>query len=383
MAKVEKHAHRAETDQLYAMRHSLAHIMATAIGQLWPKTKFGVGPVVDNGFYYDVDAGNAISETDLATIESKMKEIIKANQPFERSELDLEEAIARVKAAGQDYKVELLSDLKKHGTTSAKDIAATDMGLSTDDAKITTVSFYKNGDFEDLCRGPHVESTGKVGAFKLMRISGAYWRGDQRKTQMQRIYGLGFADKSELAAHLDMLREAEKRDHRKLGADLDLFVFSDLVGPGLPLWTPRGTVLRRELNNYVQELRDEYDFQEVAIPHITKKDLYEKSGHWAKFSDELFQVKTREGHQFAMKPMNCPHHTQIYDSRPRSYRELPVRYRETTMVYRDEQSGELGGLNRVRSITQDDAHVFCRQSQIKDEVLMLWDIIGRFYGAFS
>src|SRR5581483_1614142 len=207
-------------------------------------------------------------------------------------------------------------------------------------------------------------------------------RGDEKNPQMQRVYGVAFADKKELDDYFKMLSEAEKRDHRKLGRELDLFVFSDLVGPGLPLWTPRGTVLRRELDNFVQELRVD-DYQEVAIPHITKKDLYEKSGHWAKFKHELFRIKTREGHEFAMKPMNCPHHTQIYGSRPRSYRELPVRYRETTMVYRDEQTGELGGLARVRSITQDDAHIFCREEQVKQEVLGVWEVIERFYSAFD
>ena len=383
MAQKTKQAHNVDTDQLYAMRHSLAHIMATAIQELHPDAKFGVGPVVDNGFYYDVDVKQPITEDELKTIEKKMAEVIKADYPFERSELDLDAAIAKVTAEKQDYKIELLNDLKKHGTTSAKDIAGDTLGVSENDVKVTTVFFYKDGPFEDLCRGPHLESTGKVGAFKLMRVSGAYWRGDQAKAQMQRVYGVAFATRDELKAHLTMLEEAERRDHRKLGQELDLFVFSDLVGQGLPLWTPRGTILRRQLDNFVQEMRDEYGFQEVAIPHITKKELYEKSGHWGKFKEDLFRITTREGHEFAMKPMNCPHHTQIYASRPRSYRDLPIRYRETTMVYRDEQSGELGGLSRVRSITQDDAHVFCRQTQIQEEVLKLWDIVERFYGAFD
>ncbi len=383
MAQKSKQAHTVDTDQLYAMRHSLAHIMATAIQKLHPDAKFGVGPVVDNGFYYDVDVAQPITEEELKAIEKKMAEVIKANYPFERRELGLDEAIAKVTAEKQDYKIELLNDLKVHGTTSAKDIAGDTLEVTRNDVDVTTVSFYKDGPFEDLCRGPHLESTGKVGAFKLMRVSGAYWRGDQSKAQMQRVYGVAFATRDELKAHLTMLEEAERRDHRKLGQELDLFVFSDLVGQGLPLWTPRGTILRRQLDNFVQEMRDEYGFQEVAIPHITKKELYEKSGHWGKFKDDLFRINTREGHEFAMKPMNCPHHTQIYASRPRSYRDLPIRYRETTMVYRDEQSGELGGLSRVRSITQDDAHVFCRQQQIQVEVLKLWDIVERFYGAFD
>jgi threonyl-tRNA synthetase len=370
------------TEHVYAMRHSMAHIMATAIQELYPETKFGIGPVVENGFYYDIDLPERLNEDDLKAIEKKMKEVVKSNYPFEQSNMALEEAIEHFSSKDQVYKVDLLNDLKEHGTTVAKDIDRSQLGIE-DGSKIDHVSIYTNGPFTDLCRGPHLESTGRVGAFKLMRVSGAYWRGDDKNAQLQRIYGVGFTTKEELNEHLTMLTEAEKRDHRKLGRELDLFIFSDLVGPGLPLWTPRGTTIRRELNNFVQELRDEYDFQEVTIPHITKKELYEKSGHWEKFKDDLFRIETREGHEFAMKPMNCPHHTQIFDSRPRSYREMPVRYRETTMVYRDEQSGELGGLGRVRSITQDDAHVFCRSTQIKTEVLQLWDIIERFYGTFG
>jgi threonyl-tRNA synthetase len=383
MAKSAKQAHQPGTDKLYAMRHSLAHIMATAIQELHPEAKFGVGPVVENGFYYDVVTEQAISSEHLELLEAKMQEVIKADYPFERSELSIEDAIRKCEEQHQDFKVDLLKDLEAHGTTNAKDIDATDLGIEGNADKITTVSFYKDGPFEDLCRGPHLESTGKVGAFKLMRVSGAYWRGKQDNAQMQRIYGVAFETPKELRKYLDMLVEAEKRDHRKLGQELDLFVFSDLVGPGLPLWTPRGTVIRHELDRFVQELRTQYDYQAVTIPHITKKDLYEKSGHWAKFSDELFKINTREGHEFAMKPMNCPHHTQIYASQPRSYRDLPVRYRETTMVYRDEQSGELGGLGRVRSITQDDAHVFCRTSQIQTEINNIWNIIETFYLAFD
>lgn len=361
------------------MRHTLAHTMAAAVQLLWPKTKFGVGPVVENGFYYDIDPGVTISDEDLPKIEAKMKELIEQDHKMDMFELKIDDAIKRYKDEKQPFKVELLNDLKTHGTTSAKEISATDIGVDKSVDKVTTVSFYRLGKFEDLCRGPHLESTGMAGAFKLLRVSGAYWRGDEKNPQLQRIYGAAFATEQELADHLKMLEEAEKRDHRKLGKQLDLFVFSDLVGSGLPLWTPRGTVLRREINDFVQSLRAPYGYDEVTIPHITKKDLYEKSGHWSKFADELFRIQTREGHEFAMKPMNCPHHAQIYGSKQRSYRELPVRYRETTMVYRDEQSGELGGLSRVRSITQDDAHVFCRKSQVKEEVLNVWKIIETFY----
>ena len=374
----------AENQQpdLHAQRHSLAHIMATAITRLYPGVKLGVGPVVENGFYYDVDLNGdkQLSEEDFEAIEAEMKKVIAENVPFERFTKPVDEAIAWAKENGQPYKEELLNDLKRAGTTVAKDLDPSQLGVaSSGDSQVSEVSFYRNGDFTDLCRGPHVETTSKAGAFKLMRVSGAYWRGKESNPQMQRVYGVGFATDKELRQYLNMLEEAKKRDHRKLGQDLDLFTFSPLVGAGLPLWTPRGTVVRTELDKFVQELRDEAGFQQVTIPHITKKDLYEKSGHWAKFKDELFKIKTRDGHEYAMKPMNCPHHTQIYDSKPRSYRDLPIRYRDTTMVYRDEQSGELGGLSRVLSITQDDAHIFCRLSQAKAEALSLWDIIERFY----
>lgn len=370
---------------LHAMRHSLAHIAATAVQHIWPQVKLGVGPVVENGFYYDIDLGDQkISEEDFEKIEAEMKKVIKADEPFEKFVLPIDDAISWAEKAKQPYKRELLNDLKRTGTTVANDINPEELGLSAaDDSKVDEVSFYKNGDFTDLCRGPHVESTGKVGAFKLLRLSGAYWRGKEKNPQMQRLYGVAFPTEKELRQYLAMLEEAKKRDHRKLGQELDLFVFSDLVGAGLPLWTPRGTVLRNQLDNFVQELRDEMGFQEVTIPHITKKDLYEKSGHWSKFKDELFRIQTREGHEYSMKPMNCPHHTQIYDSRPRSYRDLPIRYSDTTMVYRDEQSGELGGLSRVLSITQDDAHIFCRVSQAKDEAFQLWDIIEQFYSTIG
>ncbi len=370
--------------QLFAMRHSLAHIMATAIQELYPHAKFGIGPVVENGFYYDVDLPEKLTEADLGKIEHKMHEVAKANYPFEHSTMKLEKAIKYFAEKQQTYKLDLLNDLKKHGTTVAKEIDRSQLGVD-EGAKVDEVGIYTDGPFTDLCRGPHVESTGKVGAFKLMRVSGAYWRGNEKNAQLQRIYGVGFTTKDELIAHLEMLKEAEKRDHRKLGKELDLFVFSDLVGPGLPLFTPRGTIIREQLNNYVQELRQTIGggYQQVTTPHITKKDLYEKSGHWKKFSDDLFKIETREGHVFAMKPMSCPHHTQIFASQVRSYRDMPVRYRETAVVYRDEQSGELSGLSRVRAITQDDAHVFCRTGQIEGEIGLIWDIINKLNATFG
>lgn len=360
-----------QAEQLHAMRHSLAHITANAVQHLWPSAKFGVGPVVDNGFYYDIDLGDEkLSDDDFKRIEAEMQAIIKANEPFERFEMSVDEALRWAIDNEQPYKQELLNDLKRAGTTVAKELDAAELGLATEgEAAVENVSFYRNGDFTDLCRGPHVESTAKVGAFKLMRVSGAYWRGKEGNAQMQRVYGVAFATPKELRQHLDMLEEAKKRDHRKLGVELDLFVFSELVGSGLPLFTPRGTVLRDELANFSNELRQRRGFQKVSIPHITKKDLYETSGHWAKFGDELFLVKSQEtSDQLVMKPMNCPHHTQIYASKPRSYRDLPIRYLDTTMVYRDEKSGELGGLNRVRSITQDDSHAFVRRDQIEEQI---------------
>lgn len=360
-----------QNHDLHPMRHSLAHIMATAVTSLWPEAKLGVGPVVENGFYYDIDLGETkISEEDFAKIEAKMTEIIKSDQAFEKFELPVDEAIKWAKDSKQPYKEELLNDLKRAGTTVAKDLDAAELGtIAEGDAAVESVSFYKNGDFTDLCRGPHVESTGKVGAFKLMRIAGAYWRGNEKNAQMQRLYGVAFATDKELRQYLNMLEEAKKRDHRKLGKELDLFVFSDLVGSGLPLFTPRGTVLRDELVNFAESLRVDSGFQRVAIPHITKTDLYKVSGHWDKFGEELFLVESQEtSDDFALKPMNCPHHNQIYAASPRSYRDLPIKYFETTTVYRDEKSGELGGLSRVRSITQDDSHSYCRRDQVTEVV---------------
>ena len=362
----------ADQDQLHAMRHSCAHILATAVQKLWPQAKFGVGPVVENGFYYDIDLGpdTKLSEDDFAKIEAEMQAVVQANQPFERSEKPIDEAIAWAEETHQPYKAELLNDLKRAGTTVAKDLNAEELGsIAEGDAAVENVSFYRNGDFTDLCRGPHVEATGKAGAFKLMRVSGAYWRGNIENAQMQRVYGVAFATPKELRQHLDMLEEAKKRDHRKLGQELDLYVMSDMVGSGLPMFTPRGTVIREELARFSNELRERHDFEKVWTPHITKKDLYEASGHWAKFGDELFLVKSQEtSDQLVMKPMNCPHHTRIYASQARSYRDLPLRYLETATIYRDEKTGELGGLNRVRAVTQDDSHVFCRHDQIEAEI---------------
>ena len=369
-------------EQLYAMRHSLAHITAQAVQHLWPEAKFGVGPVVENGFYYDIDLGETkISEDDFKRIEKEMRKIIAADYAFERNETSVDKALDWARDARQPYKEELLNDLKRSGTTVAKDLDVNELGLATDnDSAIENVSFYVDGDFTDLCRGPHAESTGKVGAFKLMRVAGAYWRGKETNPQMQRLYGVAFATKEELDEYLTMLEEAKRRDHRKLGKDLDLYTTSNLVGVGLPMFTPRGTILRELLAAYSNQLRMAHGFQKVWTPHITKKDLYEKSGHWAKFGDELFLVKSQEtSDEMALKPMNCPHHTQIFASQPRSYRDMPVRFLETTTDYRDEKTGELGGLSRVRSLTQDDSHVFCRADQIEQEIHGLMDAARELY----
>ena len=355
-------------EQLYAMRHSLAHITAQAVQHLWPQAKFGVGPVVENGFYYDIDLGDTkISEDDFKKIEKEMRGIIARDFPFERSEKNVDEAINWAKECGQPYKEELLNDLRRAGTTIAKDLDAAELGLAADgDAAIEQVSFYTDGDFTDLCRGPHAESTSKVGAFKLMRVAGAYWRGNEKNPQMQRLYGVAFATKEELDQHLMMLEEAKKRDHRKLGKELDLFTSSKLIGAGLPLFTPRGTILRDKLNELAQSYRAKHGYQRVWIPTIAKLDTYKVSGHFEKFPELMRFTSVESGDELALKPVNCPHHTQIFAGNPRSYRELPLKLMETTAVYRDEKSGELGGLSRVRAITQDDSHVFCTGSQVEE-----------------
>lgn len=360
-----------DKEQLHAMRHSLAHITAAAVQRLWPEAKFGVGPVVENGFYYDIDLGERkMSDQQFAKIEKEMRKLIEYGDDFERFTMPIDEAIDWARENNQPYKEELLNDLKREGTTVARDLDADELGLAADgDAAVKEVSFYKNGKFVDLCRGPHVANAKDVGAFKLLRVAGAYWRGKEDNPQMQRLYGVAFATQGELDEYLERLEQAKLRDHRKLGKELDLYTTSQLVGVGLPLFTPRGTVLRDIMAQYSNQLRQAYGFEKVWTPHITKKELYETSGHWAKFGDELFLVTSQEtSDKMALKPMNCPHHTQIYASKPRSYRDMPVRFLETTTDYRDEKTGELGGLNRVRSLTQDDSHVFARPDQIEGEM---------------
>ena len=339
---------QTEVSHIEGIRHSLSHLLAAAVRDLYPDAKNTTGPAIENGFYEDFDLPTTLADEDLPKIEKRMREMLKTWGQFERREVTRDEA--RKEFAWNPYKLELIDEFSQDGKQ---------------------LTFYISGGFVDLCRGGHVQNAKEInpGAFKLTKVSGAYWRGDQDRQQLQRVYGVAFETPEELEKYLRMMDEAKKRDHRKLGQELDLFVFSDMVGSGLPMFTPRGTVLREELAAFSNQLRLRYGFEKVFIPHMTKKDLYVASGHWAKFGDELFLVKSQEtSDQLVLKPMNCPHHTRIYASRPRSYRELPVRYLETTVVYRDEKTGELGGLNRVRAITQDDSHLFVRPDQIEAEI---------------
>lgn len=351
--------------QVEKMRHSLSHVLAAAVKELYPTTTFGVGPAIENGFYYDMDfQGEKISDADLKKIEKKMRGIIARGCKMVQREVSREEALAWARENGQKYKVELIEELPEGETITFYDLV---------DPKGEVL-------FADLCKGPHVEDLKEIGAWQLDKIAGAYWRGDEKREMLTRVYGLAFATDEELKEYLARQEEAKRRDHRKLGKELDLFCFSDLVGAGLPLFTPRGTVLREELSELSLGLRGKAGFKKVWTPHITKVDLYKASGHYAKFGDELFMVHSQvNGEEFALKPMNCPHHAQIFASKPRTYKEMPVRYMEATTDYRDEKTGELGGLSRVRSLTQDDSHVFCRKDQIKQEIQTLVGIVRKLY----
>ncbi len=343
-----------EPEAKHAFWHSSSHLLAAALEQLYPGIKFGIGPAIDNGFYYDVDSPTPITEGDLAKIEQKMLEIAREKQPFVRREVSKAEAMETYTKKGDEYKCELIGDL-------------------TDG----TITFYSNGAYTDLCRGPHLADTAPIKAVKLTAVAGAYWRGDEKRKMLTRIYGITFPKKSMLDEYLALVEEAKKRDHRKLGKELELFTFSPRVGQGLPLWLPKGAALRERLENFLKGVQKQYGYEQVITPHIGMKDLYVTSGHYAKYGKDSFQpIHTPdENEEFLLKPMNCPHHCEIYRSKPRSYKDLPVRLAEFGTVYRYEMSGELHGLTRVRGFTQDDAHLFCRPDQLKDEFKKVIDIV--------
>ena len=356
--------HKWDDDEAkHAYWHSSAHLMAEALQELYPGIKFGIGPAIENGFYYDVDAGSAvIKESDLAAIEAKMVELAARQEPIIRTDVSKAEALKKFEAKGDEYKVELISALEDG-----------------------TITLYSQGNFTDLCRGPHLPNTGEIKAIKLLSVAGAYWRGDEKRKMLTRIYGIAFPKKKMLDAYLILLEEAKKRDHRKIGKELELFAFSEMVGKGLPLWLPRGTALRLRLEDFLKKIQRRFDYQQVMTPHIGNKQLYVTSGHYAKYGKDSFQpIHTpEEGEEYLLKPMNCPHHCEIYKHKPRSYRDLPVRMAEFGTVYRYEQSGELHGLTRVRSFTQDDAHIFCRPDQIEEEFLKVVDIIFIIFNALE
>lgn len=335
--------------------HSSAHLMAEALEALYPGVKFGIGPPIENGFYYDVDFGDKPLEgAELEKIEAKMMELAREKNEYIRKEVSKKDAISYFTEKGDEYKLDLIDGLE--------------------DGSIT---FYEQGNFVDLCRGPHIPNTGFIKAAKLLNIAGAYWRGDEKNKMLTRIYGITFPKAKELQEYLHMLEEAKKRDHRKLGRELELFTFSEKVGMGLPLWLPKGTLLRERLVAFMKRAQDKSGYQQVVTPHIGHKALYETSGHYEKYGKDSFQpiATPNEGEEFLLKPMNCPHHCEIYKHKPRSYKDLPIRYAEFGTVYRYEQSGELHGLTRVRGFTQDDAHIFCRPDQVKEEFIKVIDLV--------
>jgi len=345
-----------DPDGRHAFWHSSAHLMAEAVEDLYPGTKFGIGPAIENGFYYDVDPGDevVITDADLPKIENKMKELASRKSQYERRDVSKDEAMAYFGDKGDEYKTEMIGELEDG-----------------------TITFYHHGNFTDLCKGPHLTDTSPIKAIKLLNVAGAYWRGDESRKQLTRIYGVTFPKQKMLDEFLVMLEEAKKRDHRKLGKELELFTFSQRVGQGLPLWLPKGAQLRERLENFLKKVQKEHGYEQVITPHIGQKELWETSGHYAKYGKDSFQpIHTpQEGEEFLLKPMNCPHHCEIYKSKPRSYRDLPVRLAEFGTVYRYEQSGELHGLTRVRGFTQDDAHIYCRPDQLRDEFIKVIDII--------
>lgn len=347
----------------YSFWHSSAHLFAEALEELYPGTKFGIGPPIENGFYYDVDLGDrAFGEDDLAKVEAKMKELAKKESRFERRDVSKAEAIDYFTRKGDEYKLELINGLE--------------------DGKIT---FYQQGNFVDLCRGPHLPHTGFIKAVKLLNVAGAYWRGDEKNKMLTRVYGITFPKQKELDEYLFLLEEAKKRDHRKLGKELELFAFSEKVGMGLPLWLPKGTLLRERLEQFMRKAQIKAGYDPVVTPHIGSKQLYVTSGHYEKYGKDSFQpIHTPdEGEEFLLKPMNCPHHCEIYKTKPRSYRDLPIRLAEFGTVYRYEQSGELHGLTRVRGFTQDDAHIFCRPDQVKEEFVKVIDLVMHVFNSLG
>ena len=345
---------------LEIMRHSVSHIMAAAVGRLYEGVKFGIGPAIADGFYYDFDLPEAISADDLERIEQEMALIVAEGAPFKRSEMPKEDAIALMEESGQPYKAELLRDIEGR-----------------------TVSLYRTGDFADLCRGPHLPDTGRAGAFKLLSVAGAYWRGDSDRPQMQRIYGTAFASEKELDAHIEMLREAEKRDHRRLGKELDLFSFDEEIGQGLALWHPRGAALRNVIEDYWKDLHRRRGYEFVFTPHIASEKVYLRSGHIPKYEDMMYAPLVIDEQRYRVKPMNCPAHIKIFQTHTRSYRDLPTRYAELGTVYRYELSGALHGMLRVRGFTQDDAHIFCTPEQLVGEVVRILDLTEEILGAFG
>jgi threonyl-tRNA synthetase len=371
---------QAETnDPLHSMRHSMAHILATAMQELYPGVKFGVGPVIENGFYYDFDLKDTITPEDLPKIEKKMKEVIKSAYPFERDEKAIDDAISYFKEHKQPYKVELLNDLKTHGTTVAKDINREQLGVENVD-KVTTVTLYKSGPFTDLCRGGHLENTKDAGAFKLTKVSGAYWRGNSDNPQMQRIYGVAFATEEELKSYLDMMAEAEKRDHRKLGPELGLYMNSELVGAGLPLMMPKGETIKHTLIEYMREKEESLGYQYVSTPVLAHEELYKRSGHATFYADDMYKIIDDENNTFYLKPMNCPHHHMIYERMVQSYRDLPLKLAEGAGLYRKELSGTLTGLIRVRGpITQNDSHIYIEPKDLKAEFLKVLQLFKEVY----
>jgi len=356
--------HKCDDEEAkHAYWHSSAHLMAEALQELYPGIKFGIGPAIENGFYYDVDPGEAsIKETDLAVIEAKMIELAARKEAIVRSDISKAEALKFFGDLGEVYKTEMIQDL-------------------TDG----TITLYKQGNFTDLCRGPHLPNMGSIKAIKVLSVAGAYWRGDEKRKQLTRIYGITFPKKKMLDEYLVMLEEAKKRDHRKIGKELELFMFSEAVGKGLPMWLPRGTALRMRLEEFLKKIQRRFEYQQVMTPHIGNKQLYVTSGHYAKYGKDSFQpIHTpEEGEEYFLKPMNCPHHCEIYKFKPRSYKDLPLRFAEFGTVYRYEQSGELHGLTRVRSFTQDDAHIFCRPDQLKEEFMKVIDIIFIIFKALE